>query len=108
MKSTHQATTLGHISYSMKRLRILCVRKISKGTFSGDISHIGGVNGGGEKWNITVKEAIEGIQSGLYEFYIVDQFEEINVNISGNIEKILTAKGNGYLHNLILDLPDCP
>tara|TARA_R110002012_G_scaffold268206_2_gene452107 strand:+ start:2139 stop:2417 length:279 start_codon:yes stop_codon:yes gene_type:complete len=92
----------------MKRLRILCVRKISKGTFSGDISHIGGVNGGGEKWNITVKEAIEGIQSGLYEFYIVDQFEEINVNISGNIEKILTAKGNGYLHNLILDLPDCP
>ncbi|WP_339880849.1 hypothetical protein [uncultured Algoriphagus sp.] len=30
----------------MKRLRILYTRKISKGTFAGDISHIGGVNGG--------------------------------------------------------------
>ena len=99
---------MGHISYSMKRLRILCTRKISKGTFAGDISHIGGVNGGGEKWNIAVKEAIEGIQSGLYEFYMVDRFEEINVKISGNIEKTLTATGNGYLHNLLLDLPDCP
>ena len=92
----------------MKRLRILCTRKISKETFNGDISHIGGVNGGGEKWNIAVKEAVEGIQSGLYEFYMVDGFEEINVNISGNIEKTLTAIGKGYLHNLLFDLPDCP
>ena len=92
----------------MKRLRILCTRKIPKGTFAGDITHIGGVNTGGEEWNIAVKEAIEGIQSGLYEFYMADRFEEINVKISGNIEKTLTAIGNGYLHNQLLDLPDCP
>mgnify|MGYP003651715507 CR=1 FL=1 len=92
----------------MKRLRILCSKKLSKGTFEGDISHIGGVNGTGEKWNISVEEAIEGTQSGLYEFYMVDGFEEINVKVTGDIEKTLTAVGNGYLHNLLLDLPDCP
>ncbi|MCE7056285.1 DUF3892 domain-containing protein [Algoriphagus sp. AGSA1] len=92
----------------MKRLRILCTKKLTQGTFEGDITHIGGVNGTGEKWNISVKEAVDGIMSGAFEFYIVEQFEEINVQVTGEIEKSLTAKGQGYLHNLLLDLPDCP
>ena len=55
-----------------------------------------------------MKEAVHGIMSGAFEFYIVEQFEEINVQVTGEIEKSLTAKGQGYLHNLLLDLPDCP
>ncbi|WP_057940274.1 DUF3892 domain-containing protein [Algoriphagus resistens] len=92
----------------MKRLRILCSKKLPKGTFEGDITHIGGVNGTGEKWNISVREAVEGINSGVFEFFVVEQFEEINVKVTGDIEKSLTALGQGYLHNLLLDLPDCP
>lgn len=93
---------------TMKKLRILCTKKRSTGTFEGDITHIGGVNNAGEKWNIDIREGIEGINNGLYEFYIVEHFEEINVRITGEIEKSLTATGQGYLHNLLLDLPDCP
>lgn len=92
----------------MKRLRILCTKKLIRGTFEGDITHIGGVNGNGDKWNISVREAIEGIKSGTFEFFIVEQFDEINVRITGETEKTLTATGQGYLHNLLLDLPDCP
>ncbi|MEB2778100.1 DUF3892 domain-containing protein [Algoriphagus sp. D3-2-R+10] len=92
----------------MKRLRILCSKKNSKATFNHDITHIGGVNGTGEKWTISVRDAIAGIQSGLYEFYIVEHFKELDVRITGDIEKSLTATGHGYLHNLLDDLPDCP
>ncbi|MEB2780452.1 DUF3892 domain-containing protein [Algoriphagus sp. C2-6-M1] len=92
----------------MKRLRILCSEKKKKGTFNRDIIHIGGVNGNGEKWTISVHDAIAGIRSRLYEFYIVEHFIEIEVRITGDIEKSLTATGQGYLHNLLDDLPDCP
>lgn len=92
----------------MKKLRILCTKKMAKGTFAGDITHIGGVNRTGEKWNISVREAVEGINSGAFEFYVVEQFEEINVKVTGNIEKSLTAQGQDYPHNLLLDLADCP
>lgn len=92
----------------MKRLRILCSKKLSKGTFEDEITHIGGVNSTGEKCNIAVKQAVEGIHSASFEFFIVEHSEEINVRITGEIEKSLTANGQGYLHNLLLDLPDCP
>ncbi|MEB2778605.1 DUF3892 domain-containing protein [Algoriphagus sp. D3-2-R+10] len=92
----------------MKRLRILCSKKNKKETFNRDITHIGGVNGTGEKWTISVHDAIAGIHSGLYEFYIVEHLKELDVRITGDIEKSLTATGQGYLHNLLDDLPDCP
>lgn len=92
----------------MKRLRILCTKRLTKGSFEGDITHISGVNGTGEKWNISIREAVEGINSGSFEFFIVEQFKEINVKVTGDIEKSLTALGQGYLHNLLFDLPDCP
>ncbi|MEB2774683.1 hypothetical protein SYJ56_05165 [Algoriphagus sp. D3-2-R+10] len=55
-----------------------------------------------------MREAVEGINSDLFEFFIMEQFEEFNVSITGDIEKSLTATGQGHTHNLLLGLPDCP
>ena len=94
----------------MNRLRILCVKKIIKGQILERITHIGGVNGTGEKWSITIEEAIAGIKSGIWDFYIVEQRQELSVHINTLEENKsnLMAKGLGYLHNLLEDLPECP
>ncbi|MBN7818045.1 hypothetical protein [Algoriphagus pacificus] len=92
----------------MTRLRILCTQKTSSKNNPLEITHIGGVNGRGEKWKITVKEAVEGIQSGNFEFYLVENFAEIPVIVTSENPNSLFATGNGFLHNLLEDLPDCP
>jgi len=93
----------------MKRIRILCTKKAVSGNFIGEITHIGGVNGTGDKWSLTVGEAIKGLEAGEWEFYIQERLEEIPVigQITG-ATKSLTAIGQGYLHNLLEDLPECP
>lgn len=72
------------------------------------ITHVGGVNGTGERWNISISEAIKEIELGSFQFYIKEKSGEIPVIVDGDIEKSLIAKGLGYLHNLLEDLPDCP
>ena len=93
----------------MERFRIFFVKKTTKGPSEGDITHVGGINELGEKWSISIDEAIEGINAGIWEFYLVENFEEIPVNICtlNASETFLTAKGQGYLHNLLEDLPEC-
>lgn len=94
----------------MKRLRILCAKKISDGPLAGSITHVGGVNETGDKWAISTKEAIMGINSGTWEFYISENCEELQVTVCTSTDSkfFLSAKGQGYLHNLLEDLPDCP
>ncbi|WP_035463648.1 hypothetical protein [Algoriphagus vanfongensis] len=97
----------------MKRLRVLCSQKITGLNHKTEITQIGGVNGSGEKWKVSEKEAIAGIQTGLFEFYIVENFKDVPVSIKeeiveGQAKKQLVATGLGFLHNLLEDLPDCP
>ena len=93
----------------MNRFRVHYVKKISAGPMKGDVTHIGGITEEGENWNISATEAIERINSGTWEFYMVERFEEIQVNIctANNSETFLSTKGRGYLHNLLEDLPEC-
>jgi len=88
---------------------VFYVKKISRGPFKGDITHIGGISETGENWNISIKEAIQGINSGNWEFYLVEKLEEIEVSICTlyDSETFLSTKGQGYLHNLLEDLPEC-
>lgn len=74
-----------------------------------DIIQVGGVNSRGEKWTISSDVAKKGIQNGEYEFYIVQEFQELAVSVSGREgEKKLIVLGPGQLHNLLEGLPDCP
>lgn len=93
----------------MNRFRIFYVKKITRGPFKGDITHISGISESGENWNISIHEAIEGISSGRWGFYLVEGLEEIQVSICSlhDSEVFLSARGQGYLHNLLEDLPEC-
>lgn len=94
----------------MKRLRILCSDKIRQGSPKTQISHVGGVNGSGQTWKISVQEAIKRILSGEFEFYIVEEFQELNVTVSAEDQDqpSLFVTAPGFLHNFLEDLPDCP
>lgn len=91
----------------MKRLRILCSKKNNSKEYNPEITHIGGVNGTGDRWSISVQEAIKGIQSGQFEFYIVEDFKEINASIIDRDLPSLFVTSPGHLHNFLEDLPDC-
>lgn len=96
------------LQIAMTRLRILCCKKVQESEQKIEITQVGGVNARGEKWAISTKDAIHGIQNGDYEFYIVHEFQELEVLVSEDPEKQLLARDLGYLHNLLEDLPDCP
>ncbi|WP_339869747.1 DUF3892 domain-containing protein [uncultured Algoriphagus sp.] len=92
----------------MTRLRIHFVKKEVAGSGSMTISQIGGINNTGERWVITAEKAIEGITHGNWEFFILENHHEISVTVIHSTKGIpnLTAIGEGYLHNLLEDLPE--
>ncbi|WP_200978224.1 hypothetical protein [Echinicola sp. 20G] len=75
----------------MRRLRIQCVNKVEKGPLKGSIDRIGGLNENGEKWNISIEEAQEGIQSGLWEFYIIQEKLEESITFSSSDNPLLES-----------------
>jgi len=85
------------------------VKKMMDGPMKGDITHIGGITDIGESWNLSINKAIHGIQAGIWEFYLMERLEEIPVKVCvlDAAEPFLAAKGQGYLHNLLEDLPEC-
>lgn len=92
----------------MTRLRIHFIERKNSQTDSSSISQVGGINNTGERWMISAKKAIEGINEGLWEFYILEDKNEVNVKTTISKDGIpcLIAIGGGYLHNLLEDLPE--
>ncbi|MDR7130510.1 hypothetical protein J2X69_002866 [Algoriphagus sp. 4150] len=92
----------------MKRFQILWATKRTSGPFKGELMSIGGINESGELWNISVDQAIEGIKTGIWEFYVVENLLEIPVSICtlNESETFLTSRGHGYLLNLLEELPE--
>ena len=92
----------------MNRLRIHFVEKEAPASGSVTINRIGGINNTGERWVISAEKAIEGISNGVWDFFLLENHHEISVKISnserGKLE--LTATGEGYLYNLLEDLPE--
>lgn len=66
------------------------------------------MNARGERWNISVKDAIQRIQSGENSFFIVEDLQELNIMFPLEHEPSLVVSAPGTSHNLLEDLPDCP
>ncbi len=92
----------------MTRLRIHFIERETKRTDSFSISQVGGINNTGERWVISAQKAIEGIINGTWDFFILENHHEISVKAIHSTERtpILIAIGEGYLHNLLEDLPE--
>lgn len=91
--------------------KVSCIKKTPRFDPHDRIRAIGGVNADGSRWELTQDQAIAGIQSGKYTFYVQQpgyQRVEIIVAVSASGRKYLKTKADGEQPNNLLALPECP
>lgn len=90
--------------------RVECINKKDRDNPWERITHIGGFNENGTRWSLTQQEAIDGINSGKWRFWVACKPESVWVIVSesrfGN--EYLTTEADGETQNNLLSLPECP
>lgn len=90
--------------------QVRCINKSDRYDQHDRITHIGGLNSDGSRWKLTQTDAIHGIESGKYAFYVEKERKTANVIIAtsrfGN--KYLKTEADGEHPNNLLSLPECP
>lgn len=89
--------------------QIRCIKKSDRHNPHERITHIGGVNPDGTRWQLTQTEAIAGIESGRWRFWVSVNGKSVWVIVatSATGHKYLKTQNDGTQENNLLNLPEC-
>lgn len=90
--------------------QVLCINKSDRMNPHERITRIGGINDHGQRWRITQDEAIQGIESGRWQFHIRSSYRDVRVivAVSQHGHKYIKTEADDYQPNNLLSLPECP
>lgn len=96
---------------------VKCINKSDRYNPWERITHIGGHNDNGTRWQLTQQQAIDGMKRGEWRFYVVslskallgqDSRVWLKVEVSRFGNEYLTTEADGYHQNNLLSLVECP